>query len=634
MIPQINFATLHFLRPEWCYALIPLLLLAALLVRRKLFTRNWHSIIDPRLMPHVLIGKAGKQGYWSLALLLIAGILAIVAQAGPVWEQLPQPVFKQQSAMVVALDLSSSMNAEDIKPSRLQRAQFKLRDLLALRKEGQTALIVYANGAFTVTPLTDDTNTIAAMIPSLTTDMLPAQGNNTTAAVSKAIELMKNGGVNNGDILLLTDDINGSTAIFADALHQGYRVSILGIGTASGAPIAQSKGDFVKDQHGGIVISKLDAAQLAEAAQQGGGRYSSLSTDDRDITYLLGAADLNRLHANNKLTAMKTDTWQEQGPWLLLLVIPLAAFAFRKGYVAVLLLFILPLPQPAHALSWDALWRNDNQRAAETMQNNNPQTAAQLFNDPQWQAAANYRAGNFQQAADALQNINTSDAQYNRGNALARLGATDQAISAYDEALKLNPNNADARFNKELLEKQKQQNNSDQNKSTDSKKDKSDQQQSGQPQAGQDKTGDKSPGADSQSAAKPSDANQAKQNQSAKDSAGKQSNDNSSASNAKAEQKNNATPDNKQQSAQADAAKPDANQQQRQAAQQANADQDSNSPAAQQAQAAADHKADLSKQASEQWLRKIPDDPGGLLRRKFKHQYQQQSNTAQGDDSW
>jgi len=341
---EFNLAALHFLRPEWFYAFIPLALLAILLLRRKLFSRNWSSIIDPKLMPHVLIGKPGKQSYAPVALLLIVGSLAILAEAGPVWQRLPQPVFKQESAMVIALDLSSSMNAEDVKPSRLQRAQFKLRDLLALRKEGQTALIVYANAAFTVTPLTDDTNTIISMVPSLSTDMLPAQGNNTEVAILKSIELMKNAGVLSGDILLVSDDINSSMEVFASAHQQGYSVSVLGIGTEDGAPIATNKGDFIKDKQGGIVISKMDTAKFIAAARQGGGRYSALTTDDSDIQYLLGAADINKLKSNNKLTDFKTDTWHEQGPWLLLLVIPLAALAFRKGYIVVLMFFILPLP--------------------------------------------------------------------------------------------------------------------------------------------------------------------------------------------------------------------------------------------------------------------------------------------------
>ena len=221
MIPEFNLTNFHFLRPEWFFALIPLFILAALLLRRKLFSRNWQSIIDPKLTPYVLIGKAGKQSYWPVSLLVITGVIAIIAEAGPVWQRLPQPVFKQQSAMVIALDLSSSMDAEDVKPSRLQRAQFKLRDLLALRREGQTALIVYANAAFTVTPLTDDTNTIISMVPSLSTSMLPAQGNDTEAALNKAVELLKNASVNNGDILLITDDINNSNDAFAATHRQG-----------------------------------------------------------------------------------------------------------------------------------------------------------------------------------------------------------------------------------------------------------------------------------------------------------------------------------------------------------------------------------------------------------------------------
>lgn len=624
MIIEFNMSDFHFLRPEWFYALIPLFLLAALLLRRKLFSRNWQSIIDPALMPHVLIGKPGKQSYWPIALLVVAGIMAIIAEAGPVWQRMPQPVYKQQTAMVIALYLSRSMDAEDIKPSRLQRAQFKLRDLLAQRKEGETALIVYANDAYTVTPLTDDTNTIASMIPSLSTNMLPAQGDNTEAALNKSVELMKNAGVNNGDILLITDNINSIDA-FASTHREGYRVSVLGLGTADGAPIALQDGGFVKDDKGGIVISKINPAQLADAARLGGGRYSLLTTDDRDIKYLLGAADINRLHANNKLTDLKTDTWHEQGPWLLLLVIPLAAFAFRKGYLAMLLIFLLPVPQPAQAMSWDELWKNDNQRAAEALANNKPQDAATLFRNPEWQAAANYRAGNYDQAAQALQGINTSDAHYNQGNALAKLGKTAEAIQAYDEALKLNPENEDARHNKELLEQQKKQQqnqknqskqNADQNKDSAGKNQAGDQKPdpSGQPSeqnqaenkpADQGKPDEKNPGQksdDKQSAQNPSAGSQSEQNNKPEPADAKPS---------QAENK----PADKQQAAQP---------------QQAEKPGDENTQQA----AASDTKPDLTQQATEQWLRKIPDDPGGLLRRKFKYQYQQQSKNAQGNNTW
>lgn len=607
---DFNLATFHFLRPEWFYALIPLAILALLLLRRKLFSRNWQSVIDPKLAPHVLIGKVGKQGYWPIAMLLITGIIAIIAQAGPVWQRLPQPVFKQQAAMVIALDLSSSMDAEDIKPSRLQRAQYKLRDLLALRQEGQTALIVYANAAFTVTPLTDDSHTIAAMIPSLATNMLPAQGNHTDAALDKAVELMKNAGVYSGDILLMTDEINNSNDAYSAAQQQGYRVSILGIGTAEGAPIAKSNGDFIKDDQGGIVISKLDAPRLAEAARHGGGRYSNLTTDDRDIKYLLDAASVNRLHTSNTLTEIKTDTWHEQGPWLLLLVIPLAAFAFRKGYIAALFIFLLPLPQPAHALSWDALWKNNNQIAAEKFALDNPQAAAELFTDPQWQAAAHYRAGQFDQAAQALSGINTSDANYNRGNALAKLGKINEAISAYDEALKLDPDNEDARYNRDqLLKQQQQQNNQQQqdntgqNKAGDAKQDQSGDKQSGQQQPGD--QSDNTSGNTSQN--KPSDQNKPGESASA---------DNQANSKPDAAKQHDQTSQQTQPAA--DPAQPSPQQDQKQP---------------EQAITSAD-KPDVTQQATEQWLRKIPDDPGGLLRRKFKYQYQQQSKNLQDNGSW
>ena len=185
----------HFLRPLWLLALIPLIMFSWLLLRRSLFSRNWQSVIDPQLLPHVLIGTAGKSSRLPLILFFICGLLGIIALAGPVWNQLPQPVYKAKSALVIALDLSRSMDASDIKPSRLIRAHYKVNDILKLRKEGDTALIAYAADAFTAIPLTDDGETITNIVNSLTTDIMPAQGSRADRALSRASELLRNAAI-------------------------------------------------------------------------------------------------------------------------------------------------------------------------------------------------------------------------------------------------------------------------------------------------------------------------------------------------------------------------------------------------------------------------------------------------------
>ncbi|MDQ1363742.1 MAG: Ca-activated chloride channel, partial [Pseudomonadota bacterium] len=272
-----------------------------------------------------------------------------------------------------------------------------------------------------------------------------------------------------------------------------------------------------------------------------------------------------------------------------------------------------PMPQPAQAMSWDELWKNDNQRAAEKFSLSDPQAAAELFKNPEWRAAASYRAGNFDQAAQTLQGINTSDAHYNRGNALAKLGNIDDAIKAYDEALKINPRNEDALYNKQLLQKQKDQDqsgkqgdSSDKNQSGDQQKGDNEKQQSGRNKSDNDKTDDGQSGQNEKS-------KQAQSKTTESDTEQSEQSDNSA---------NHPSP---QPSATApDVALPPASMQ--------------SSPARGERDKRATNESvtakDLNQQATEQWLRKIPDDPGGLLRRKFKYQYQQQSKNSQGGNSW
>ncbi|MDH5766230.1 MAG: VWA domain-containing protein [Gammaproteobacteria bacterium] len=584
----------HFLRPEWLLALFPLLLINWLLFHRKIFSRNWQSVIEPQLLTHLLVDKPATKTRLPLIIFSLTGLLTIISLAGPAWQQLPQPVYKQQSGLVIALDLSQSMNAADIKPSRLSRARYKITDILNQRKEGQTALIAYAASAFTVTPLTDDTNTIAAMIPSLSTDIMPAQGSDTSAALNKASELLSNAGINKGDIFLITDGVDDSASDMIQQLSaQGHRISILAIGTEEGAPIALSTGGFLKDNRGAIVIPRLDSSALRMIAVNAGGRFSLLTSDDRDIKYLLQPLETTGLNTQATDTDLQADIWREEGPWLLLLIIPLAALAFRRGYLVLLAFIVLPYPDNAHALSWDQLWKTDNQNASQLFQQGQHQQAAELFNNPEWKAAAHYKAGDYQQAIDQLQNLDHADAHYNRANALAKLGQTQQAIDAYNQALQLNPEHEDARYNKELLEQQEQQNNEQQQPG-----DPSDEKQDSSSDESSDKDASSSDSQDQQSDNTDNKDNQSQSEQQSKDNQQDNKNKQSDAETSKDKQS-----DNQQQTAQ-------------------------------QQQESLSEEEELSEQASQQWLRKIPDQPGELLRRKFKYQYNNQQPASRPSEPW
>ncbi|MGB5604785.1 MAG: VWA domain-containing protein [Gammaproteobacteria bacterium] len=605
----------HFLRPEALYAFVPLLLFVVLYLTSKATSRSWQAVCDDKLLPHVLIAGGKKSGVLPMLLIITAASISIVAMAGPVWKKLPQPVFREESSLVIALDLSQSMHATDVKPSRLERAKLKVLDLIKARKGGQTALIVYAATAFTVTPLTDDDNTIANLIPALEPKLMPAQGSSPSAALSLATELLQQAGITRGDVLLVTDGIPDAADEAIDKLTAtGHRLSIIGVGTTEGSPIPLS-GGFLTDASGAIVIPRLEPSRLQQAARQGGGVYVNMQTNDSDIEQLTGLFASKRVRTDTEGHDLTADIWQEEGPWLLLLVLPLVALWPRRGWLLCLLLCTLPLPQPAYALELidtDNLWLRQDQRAMQAFQSGDAEEAAALFTENDWKAAAHYRAGNFARSNELLDTPDSSSDYYNKGNILAKLGNYPDAIEAYDQALDIDPDNEDARFNRELvqqaLQQQQQQEQDDSQQSQD---------QSGQQQQ---------------------DPAQQKSQHQPPDEASE-------------EQPQNNQADEKQQSAEQqqdqlrdinenqDEQRPDQQQEQQPETPQAEQQQDHDE---QQLQAQQQHEAiekeDAqtveSEQAMEQWLRRIPDDPGGLMRRKFIYQYRQMPNQAEAQEPW
>ena len=625
---MIDWSQFHFLRPAWFAALVPLAALLWLLLRRR-FGSRWETVCDAALLPFILLGSRERPRRWSLLAVLVCGVLAVTALAGPTWSRLPQPVFSTQTALVIALDLTHSMEAADVSPSRLVRARFKIADLLRQRQEGQLALLVYAGDAFTVVPLTDDSATIVSQLPAVTTDIMPVQGNRTDLALERAGELLRQAGRSQGDILLITDEVDEGRAMSkARALREeGYRVSVLGVGTEQGAPVAQPQGGFIKDERGEIVIATLDEAPMRRLAEGGGGVYLRLALDDSDLAALAQQFSVQPAAKEVSATQLKTDLWEDQGPWLLLLILPLAALAFRRGYVGVLLLALLPVPRPASALDWDGLWLRPDQQGMRALDSGDAGRAAQLFSDPGWKGAAHYRAGDYEAAAVALASATDPGSLYNRGNALARLGRYPEAIAAYNEVLMRDPGNADAKFNRDLLEKEVQKQAQQDSKDGGQQGAQRDEKRGAQGNSAdkqQPESGDRSEEQSAKSSppqdAKGSAAGEAQQAQGDKQET-QAGQDNAAKDAATAEGQPKDQTSGQPPVQQANGRPADHNETQQQAGAPV-ASADSMPP-------------DEKQQAAEQWLRRIPDDPGGLLRRKFLYQYQQRHGAVEpGEKSW
>lgn len=594
-------AEFHFLRPEWLLALSVLFVLLWLLARRKFGKSGWSAVCDVHLLPHILIGSTEQRRLWSLLLMGIAGLLGITALAGPSWERLPQPVFRDQSALVIALDMSLSMDAKDVKPSRLERAKFRIVDILKHRGEGRTALIVYAGDAFSITPLTQDTATIASQLSALRTDLMPVLGSRVDLAMEKSIQLLHQAGLTRGDVLLITDEVNYEQArqSVEKLRDKGYRLSVLGIGTPQGAPIPQGKAGFLKHENGSIVIAKLDEQSLRKLSQLGGGLYQKMRLDDSDIKALLSLLKVDPFQQILDESGYKTDLWREQGPWLLLLLLPLGAFAFRRGHFVAILFGIILLPDDSHAIDWEGLWLNSNQQADKALNAGDAKQAAKLFTDPRWKGAAQYRGGDYEAALDTLSGSEGSDDWYNKGNALARLGRYKEAMAAYDRAIGLESDHQDAQYNRKLiLQLMKQQQQKDQQDGKSSSHGDQDsvqnEQQNAQPNARQKQGQQQDPDQQGQKSQQSGQQNQDQQQRDAQ------------------EQQAKAIEEDKQSGEKADELQPE----------ERDATRDPVEERQQEAMAQSETP-DQSDLATEQWLRRIPDDPGGLLRRKFYYQYKE-----------
>lgn len=585
----------HFIRPYWFIAIIPVALILWKLAKRHLINKHWESVCDPELLPYILVGKSASKKVTNIVSAAFISLLMIIALAGPTWERLPQPVFQKESALVITLDLSLSMYAEDVKPSRLKRARFKISDLLKLRKEGQTALLVYAGDAYTVTPLTDDIKTINSQLSALSPEIMPVPGSNTDMAITKSTELLKQADISRGHILLVTDEVDAKYENnFIQANKQGYSVSILGIGTREGAPISMGKSGFLKDRAGTIVIAKLDQISLSQLANAGGGYYETSQIADGDIERLNRLFN-NGLEANNETeTEFKSDQWQEFGPWMVLFILPFVAFGFRRGYLAILVCVMFSNPDEAVAFEWNDLWLNENQKAMRAFENEQADVAAELFQDNKWKAAAKYQSGDYAVAEELLNEYQDEQSIYNKGNALAQQGRYEEAIAAYDQVLKNSPAFEDAIFNKELVEKEleKQQQQSQSNKDSDKNSEKDEEQNSEQSE-------DQKEGQEENQQESQKEDNKSEQ-----------------------EQQDSEPVDNQQQSEE---------EMQQQAEEES--EEESDDEKQQQSQQAM-NELNEEQQAAEQWLRRIPDDPSGLLRRKFKYQYKQQKRQSSTNEKY
>ncbi|MVW75490.1 VWA domain-containing protein [Pseudomonas xionganensis] len=580
----------HWARPLWLLAVPVLGWLLWSLWQRKQRSGQWQQLLPAAFHAVLLRGGHNRRSRLPLLLLALAWLLALLALLGPSWQKLEQDRLKPADPLVVLLQLTPSMLAGDATPNRLEQAKRKLLDLLEARQDAQTAIVVYAGSAHTLVPLSDDLGTSRNLLDALKPSIMPEPGQRADLALTRALQLLEQGALGEGRLLLLGSSLQADerSAITQALADSDTRLQMIGFGSSQGAPIQQEDGSFMKDAEGAILVPRLDSNSLRTFFAQLGGAYQRASLDEQDLRSL---GLLERSPAvRHDAEQTRLERWAEQGHWLLLPLLMLAAASARRGWLLCLPL-LLCLPQPSYALSFDDLWLRADQQGQRLLDAQRPAEAAKRFKDPQWQGLALYQAGDYAGAAERFAQGEDAIAHYNRGNALALSNELEAALDAYAQALRLQPELSQAQQNMALIEellKQKEQ--ADRGQSADQAESHDPANEAPSQSASQGQSQSQTAGGAGQP--EPSDAQPAEQTAAEQSQATAQS----------------ASPPGEQASAGS-----------------ANEATPTNTDGAAEAPSELDGE---RRQALEQWLRQIPDDPAELLRRKFWLEQQERQEYA------
>lgn len=575
------FTNFHFLRPWWLLLLFLPLFFYWRYFRSIRSKSSWENVCDKKLLNFLLIKGSSGQRRMLGWLSLIAFCSTIIAIAGPTWKKLEAPMMSPENPVMILLNLSSEMKKAPPAPSRLERAKYKITDLLNGLKTAQTGLIVYTNEPFLITPITDDADIIENLLPAVNFDIMPSNGDRLDRAISFAVEKLQNGGYLNGNIVIFTSDVGERLDLALEAAKNAaankYRVSII--------EANQDKNEKLK------LISRY-----------GNGIYETLSPGEQDIDAL--ADFINKNISELKQSENMQSMWLDSGYYLSLIPLLCCLYFFRRGIFVILLLF-------GFAGNARAGWfLNNNQEGLQAFNSGDFKQAEQKFEDKDWKAAAQYRLGDYQTAAQNYADKKDITSQYNLGNALAKSGKIEEAIKKYEDVLKEAPDHEDAKFNLEYLKKQQQQQQNQQQQNQNQNQEQNQDNSQSQQDQSQNNSGDNDDNQNQQSNQNESQDEQQDNQEQQQNQQGDSGTDQSQGQ--QDQQDNGENQDNQngnEQDQQGDKSdEKDDNQQEKPAGGELQKGDD-------------DHKYDEERQARAQQFRQIPEDPGGLLKAFIAREY-------------
>ena len=447
----------HFLRPLWLVMLIPWLLLMGLARRRRDQQDMFGGIIAPHLLEHLRLNSKDSRWINPTTFGSVFIVLCLLVVIGPSWRQQPSPLSQDESAMVILLDASSSMEQADVQPSRLERGKQKASDLLALRPDKKSSLVVYAGSAHTVLTLTADQDILNQYLAAIKPSMMPRNGKFPEHALPLVDNILRDTTAA-ATVVLISDGLGSeSHSAFVDYFGQrSHQLLVLGIGSDS-------------DEDG---IIPLERRALQALADDTGGHYVEFTIDDSDVRALERRTESHYVVIDDDALP-----WLDSGYPLVFICMALWLMWFRKGWTITWAWLALPLvlattPGPALAQEqeqeqeavaaenqrfaigqWFAeLWVTPDQQGRLLLQMGDYRAAASHLQDPMWKGIAYYYNEDFMQAAEYFSRSDSDDALFNEANARAHARDFLRAVKRYDQLLARTPDYPGAQENRDNVQ--------------------------------------------------------------------------------------------------------------------------------------------------------------------------------------
>lgn len=417
----------HFVRP-WVLFLVPAIVLLWALVRRSR-SRGPHQpdLVASHLARAMLVGGADQRNIYPIDGVLAALVLIILAAAGPTWNRVHNPLLADSAPLVVAMKITESMLARDLAPSRLDRARFKVLDLIEARAGARTALIAYAGSAHRVSPLTEDPNILRPLLEGLTPQVMPQDGADAAAALSLAQDVLATSDTA-GAVLFVADEFNPVDVAAFNAESDPARPPVI------------------------FLVIAPDTVSLPQLDRIANASVVHITPNDKDLNQI--ARQLISVYQADLVGDTRLE-WEERGALLTWPAAFLVLLWFRRGWTMrwVLLLafmFAFNHPNQAAAEGWRDWFLTPDQQGMIAYQNKEPALAGELFADPFWKGFAKMRAGQYGDAADIFARLDSAEAAFAQGMSHIRNREYRPAISAFEAALERRSDYPQAAHNLEI----------------------------------------------------------------------------------------------------------------------------------------------------------------------------------------